>query len=137
MIANETLEKVYRIGAEIADLVKSKGGGITFDNAFDHPQVVALRDDLLGLLGDDKSMEKMLDAVAELGAEWDRIHALEPTVENLAKLGAVGGAARALSVLATQRAAEPLQIFRYTMSTVWPYLEGAAKVGVLVIGAVA
>lgn len=135
MITSDALSKVFVLAGKIEAVTKAKDD-ITLANAFYHPDVTELRDALLAVVGDDGSVEEMIATARALNQEFNRL-VLEPySNENMGKLAAVGGAARTISILAEMKAAEPLQIFHYTMSTLWPYLEGLAKVGVLVIGAV-
>lgn len=132
-----TLSAIVDLAGKIDAVIKAGKDGITVANAFNHPAVLALRDSLLTLFGAEDSISEMLDAVDALSEDFDRLHALPYSDETLVKMGIIAGAARALSAQAEEEAAEPDQIFKYTLEVTWPYLEGLVKAGILVAQAVA
>lgn len=135
-MTHATLTAILDIAGKIDAVVRSKNT-ITLENAFNHPDVLALRDSLLVLLGAESTVEGLNDAVEALADEFDHLHALPRSDENIVKLGIIAGAARSLSIQAERTAGEPQEIFRYTMQVIWPYLESLVKAGIVVAGLVA
>jgi hypothetical protein len=135
MIDNAVVSKLVALAGRVRTLIDTKGNGITLENAFDHPDVVGLRDAILGLLGDDGEVAGLVRASVQLGEEFDQLHHQPLTDELVPRLGSIAGARHVLSTLAASRAAEPLEIFRYTVSTAAPYIEAAARVGAIALAA--
>lgn len=133
MISSPTIDKLVGLAGRVRALIDDRGRGITLENAFDHPEVVGLRDAILGLLGDDGEVDGLVRASVALGEEFARLHLQPLTDELVPQLGAIAGARHVLATLAALGAAEPLQIFKYTVSTAAPFVEMAARLGVILI----
>ena len=117
-----------RVGALARDVVRlARDRDLTLEGAFDHPDVAAARDDLLALLAAADTVGGLLEAALRLRTEFARLHDLPPSDDNLARMGAVAAAERALTVVAEARAAAPLQVFVYTCGRLLPYLEALAR----------
>lgn len=131
------LEKLLTLGRKITEVAQKGGNGITLDNAFMHPDVLGMREDLIKVLDAADTASALIEATAQLHLEAEKLFEKPTlTVDELVKLGAITAAARALSIQAFRAAGAPLQMFVYTLRQILPALEALAKVGVLVVSAV-
>lgn len=124
--------KLYGFAKNIRAVATARD--ITLENAFYHPDVQALRINLVDLLAAADTASALIAAAQALRGELERTpHA---TDDDILKRGHLAGAAVALSELATVEAGKQLQIFVYSVRQVLPWLEGLFKLGVLVASAV-
>ena len=132
------LERLLDLGTKITKVaVEGKQAGITLDNVFNHPDVLGMREDLVEVLAATDTASALLEATALLHVEAEKYFARLPlSLEDLAKVGAITAAQRALSLQAFRAAGEPLQLFVYTLRQILPALEALVKVGVMVVSAV-
>lgn len=138
-MTSERLAKILELAGKIAHVASGKGDAITLENVFDHPEVVALREGLLELLGAADTATAMIEATAALHVEAERLWLAgggKLDFEAFNKMQAITAAQRALSIQAFLAAGTPLQMFVYTLRQILPALQALVKAGVMVVAAV-
>ncbi len=125
------LGEVLQVAGPIGDRMTMQT--LTPQAAWNHPDIKAMRQQLVSLLTEKHSVAELVNAGQELRRQHAALLAKKDlNIVELKQLGVLSGTAYVLTADALAQAASPIAIFQYTINEMLPWLRRAANVALIV-----